>query len=167
MKPICHFCFRNPRLRGALGNVGLMVVLKLEPEDARIAARRIGTVDPKTVRQSLEEDTAESVGMSEQWEAWAQAIAGLEGAEAASRRRRGGEAFMRLPSGAVHRVHCTYLPRPRVDRRTLAAVKRHYLATYFRSRDDIARDLDDGSSSAPPTGARVIREPLVRRRVHP
>jgi hypothetical protein len=131
----------NPRLRGALGNVGLMVVLKLEPEDARIAARRIGTVDPKTVRQSVADDMAESVSRDDQWEAWAQQIAGLEGAEAASRRRRGGEAFMRLSSGAVHRVHCPYLPRPQVDRHKLAEVKAEYLARYFRAKADVQADL--------------------------
>jgi hypothetical protein len=153
----------NPRLRGALGNVGLMVVLKLEPEDARIAARRIGTVNPKTVRQSVEDDTAESVGMSEQWEAWAQQIAGLEGAESASRRRRGGEAFMRLPSGAVHRVHCPFLPRPPVDRRTLAAVKRHYLTTYFRSRDEIAQDLTRDTTSSVAQQPSHTQQRIVRR----
>src|SRR5512146_1717715 len=116
------------RLRGALQNVGLEVILKAGRADAEYSARLLAAVDPLAVKHTVSDQTAEGrthptfFPLLEQWERHTQAIQTL----------RTGQAFVRLPDDSVHRVHTPTLPRITVTPQRLAAVRESYLHAHFR-----------------------------------
>jgi hypothetical protein len=132
------------RLKGALSNVGLEAVFKLDYDDAVYTARKLGRVEPKTVRQTVSADESESVGMNEQWQRWTQAIQDL------TQRH----AFVRLPDDRVVQLRSMPVPNPLVDAAELERVKAQYLKRYFRPLAEVAIDR------SPPTPVPTTTEPL-------
>ena len=130
----------STRLRGALQNAGLHVVFRLGRADAELTAKLIGRVDPRTVSRRSDVDT-EGVGMGEQWERVIQRIQDLPPQH----------AFIRTPAGGVTRVRTPHLPDPIVDPGHLAAIEARYLATYFRDRAAIEREMTPDQPSTPAT----------------
>lgn len=132
------------RLKGALSNVGLEAVFRLDRDDADYTARKIGRVDPKSVRQSISREESTSAGMAEQWETWIQAIQDL----------KQREAFLRHGPGAAIKVKTLAVPDPVVDPGKLAAVKQHYLDRYFQPPAPAVPTAEPPSAAAPPNGPR-------------
>src|SRR5512144_2028634 len=118
----------SERLRGALQNVGLKVILKAGRQDAEYSARLLAAVDPMSVKHTVADQAAEGrthptfFPLLEQWERHTQAIQTL----------KVGQAFIRLPDDSVHRVHTPTLPRITVAPQRLAAVRESYLHAHFR-----------------------------------
>ena len=117
----------SDRLKGALQNVGIEMILKSGRMDAEYSARILGSVDPMRVKHVVEDTTAEErshpayLSLQEQWEKQVQAIQQL----------RVGQAFVRLPDDSVHTVKTELLPRLTVTRQEVQAVREHYLSRYF------------------------------------
>lgn len=117
----------NERLRGALQNVGIEVVLKTGRMDAEYSARILGSVDPMQVKHVVEDEHAEErthpayLSLPEQWEHHVQAI----------QRLKVGEAFIRLPDDSIHKVRTTALLALGSGIEQLQAVQETYLARYF------------------------------------
>ncbi|WP_308380017.1 helicase HerA domain-containing protein [Streptomyces sp. ISL-43] len=117
----------SDRLKGALQNVGLEVVLKAGRPDAEHSARLFGTVDPDAVKHIVTDDAAEDrthpayYPLAEQWERQVQSIQQL----------RVGEAFVRLPDDRVQKVSTPRLPALTELPRALDEVERYYLDRYF------------------------------------
>ncbi|MEU5425712.1 type IV secretory system conjugative DNA transfer family protein [Streptomyces olivoreticuli] len=117
----------SDRLKGALQNVGLEVILKAGRPDAEYSARLFASVDPDAVKHVVTDHQAEErthptyYPLIEQWERHAQAIQGL----------RVGEAFMRLPNDRTQKVNTPSLPLLDVDPGELAEVEDYYLDRYF------------------------------------
>src|SRR5512144_2360769 len=118
----------SERLRGALQNVGLKVILKAGRQDAEYSARLLAAVDPLAVKHTVADQAAEGrthptfFPLLEQWERHTQAIQTL----------KVGQAFIRLPDDSVHRVKTPTLPTVAVSPQQLTAVRESYLRTYFR-----------------------------------
>src|SRR5512144_1572236 len=118
----------SDRLKGALQNVGLEVILKAGRADAEYSSHLLGAVDPMSVKHTVEdEDAVERTHptffpLLEQWEQHAQAIQTLGV----------GEAFIRLPDDSVRRVKTPTLPAVAVSQGQLTAVQEYYLQRYFR-----------------------------------
>src|SRR5512135_2566424 len=153
----------SDRLKGALQNVGLEVILKAGRADAEYSARLLAAVDPMSVKHTVtDEDAVERTHptffpLLEQWERHTQAIQTL----------RTGQAFIRLPDDSVHRVHTPTLPRITVTSQRLAAVRESYLHAHFRPMPRLdapaAVPLAPAATPAPaPKGER----PRIRRH-HP
>src|SRR5512146_2390191 len=87
----------SERLKGALQNVGLEVILKAGRQDAEYSARLLGAVDPLSVKHTVTDESAVErthptyFSLGEQWEAHVQAIQAL----------KTGQAFLRLPDDRV------------------------------------------------------------------
>src|SRR5512144_3324685 len=119
----------SERLKGALQNVGLEVILKAGRVDAEYSARLLAAVDPMSVKHTVENETAVErthptfFPLLEQWEQHAQAIQTLGV----------GEAFVRLPNDTVRRVKTPTLPAVAVSQGQLTAVQEYYLKQYFRA----------------------------------
>lgn len=117
----------SDRLKGALQNVGLEVVLKAGRPDAEHSARLFGTVDPDAIKHVVTDEAAEDrthptyYPLQEQWERQVQSIQQL----------RVGEAFVRLPDDQVRKVRTPRLPALTELPRTLDEVERYYLDRYF------------------------------------
>jgi hypothetical protein len=115
----------SDRLKGALQNVGIEMIMKSGRMDAEYSARVLGSVDPMEVKHLVEDDKAEErshpayMSLTEQWEKQVQAI----------QRLRVGEAFVRLADDSVHRVRTRTLPR--IGEQTLHHIRRRYLESYF------------------------------------
>lgn len=135
------------QLRGAMQNAGLEVVFRVGREDAEHSAAIMGQVDPRTVRQDGEDDTSETVGMREQWEGWTQELYG----------QWQGEAYVSInnlrphpfPMGLfrsrsprrVVKLQPLPVPDAVVDPDELARVEERYLATCFRPRAEVEREI--------------------------
>ncbi|KPI32439.1 hypothetical protein OV450_6947 [Actinobacteria bacterium OV450] len=119
----------SDRLRGALQNVGMEVVLKAGRPDAEHSARLFGTVDPDAVKHVVSDEAAEErthpayYPLQEQWERHVQAIQQL----------RVGEAYIRLPDDKVHKVITPHLPDLNPLPHGLAEVEDYYLHHYFEA----------------------------------
>jgi hypothetical protein len=117
----------SERLRGALQNVGIEVILKAGRMDAEYSARILGSVDPMTIKHVVvDEKTVDRshptyLSLPEQWEGQVQAI----------QRLRVGEAIIRLSDDSVHKVHTCRLPPLRTRPEELSAVRAEYLRRYF------------------------------------
>src|SRR4051794_25919269 len=117
----------SDRLKGALQNVGLEVILKAGRMDAEYSARLFGSVDPDAIKHTVENEAAEErthptyYSLPEQWERHVQAI----------QRLGVGNAFVRLPTDQLRKIRTMELPRVRPDPEALAAVHEHYLSRYF------------------------------------
>jgi DNA helicase HerA-like ATPase len=136
------------RLKGALSNVGLEAVFRLDRDDAEYTARKIGRVDPKSVRQAVSIEESQSAGMAEQWERWVQAIQDL----------KQREAFIRCGPGAATKVKTLSVPTPVVDPDQLAAVKEQYLTRYFRDQASVTAELErHRQADAPPPTQKRFR----------
>src|SRR5512146_3186070 len=137
----------SERLKGALQNVGLEVILKAGRQDAEYSSRLLGAVDPLSIKHTVEDETAEErthptfFPLLEQWEQHAQAIQTL-GA---------GEAFVRLPNDTVDRVRTPTLLRITVAPERLAAVREHYLRAYFRPVPRSTPATQPAGTAAPET----------------
>src|SRR5512146_3075581 len=124
----------SERLKGALQNVGLEVILKAGRADAEYSSRLLGAVDPMSVKHTVDDEAAVErthptfFPLLEQWEQHAQAIQTL----------KVGEAFLRLPNDRVHRVKTPTLPAVTVSFERLAAVQEYYLQRYFRAVSQLA-----------------------------
>src|SRR5512143_2731915 len=118
----------SERLKGALQNVGLEVILKAGRVDAEYSARLLAAVDPLAVKHTVTDQVAEErthptfFPLLEQWERHIQAI----------QRLRVGVAFIRLPDDIVHRIKTPTLPTVAVSPQQLTALRESYLRTYFR-----------------------------------
>src|SRR4051794_30443371 len=117
----------SERLKGALQNVGIEMILKSGRMDAEYSARILGSVDPMKVKHIVEDDKAEErshpayLTFPEQWEKQIQAI-----------QRLGiGQAFIRLPDDSVHTVHTISLPPVTIPKEAVDAVRRRYIQRYF------------------------------------
>jgi hypothetical protein len=119
----------SERLRGALGNVGLRAVFRLERADAEHYAGILGSVDPLAVKYEVADEQARGsrapvfYSLSEQWEGWVKAIMRLER----------GEAFIKLPNGTVTKVRTVVVPDPVVDLKRRAEIEQQYLERYFHA----------------------------------
>ncbi|MBP0937229.1 DUF87 domain-containing protein [Streptomyces sp. KCTC 0041BP] len=117
----------SDRLKGALQNVGMEVILKAGRPDAEHSARLFGSVDPDAVKHVVSDEAAEErthpayYPLQEQWERQVQSIQQLGV----------GEAYMRLPDDQVHKVHTPRLPDLQGLPHGLAEVEAHYLHRYF------------------------------------
>jgi hypothetical protein len=118
----------SERLKGALQNVGLEVVLKAGRADAEYSARLLAAVDPMRVKHTVDDAAAVErthptfLPLLEQWERQTQAIQTL----------KVGQAFIRVPDDTVHRVATPTLPTVAVAAARLGAIRESYLRTYFR-----------------------------------
>ncbi|MFD9978176.1 type IV secretory system conjugative DNA transfer family protein [Streptomyces sp. NPDC059017] len=117
----------SDRLRGALQNVGMEVILKAGRPDAEHSARLFGTVDPDAIKHVVADETAEErthpayYPLQEQWERQVQSIQQL----------RVGEAYIRLPDDQVHKVRTPHLPEIAAIPYDQDEVERYYLDRYF------------------------------------
>jgi hypothetical protein len=115
----------SERLKGALQNVGIEMIMKSGRMDAEYSARVLGSVDPMEVKHLVEDEKAEErshpayLSLPEQWEKQVQAI----------QRLRVGEAFVRLADDTVHKVRTRTLPK--IGEQTLQHIRRRYLDRYF------------------------------------
>jgi hypothetical protein len=121
----------SERLKGALQNVGIEMILKSGRMDAEYSARILGSVDPMKVKHIVEDEKAEErshpsyLSLPEQWEKQVQAI-----------QRLGiGQAFVRLPDDSVHTVTTASLPPVTVPKEALNEVRRRYIERYFEPMD--------------------------------
>jgi hypothetical protein len=157
----------SERLKGALQNVGLEVILKAGRADAEYSSRLLGAVDPMSVKHTVENEAAEErthptfFPLLEQWEQHAQAIQTL----------KVGQAFIRLPTDTVRQVHTPTLPRITVAPERMAAMREHYLRAYFRPMPRMGGSLGESpvSVSVPspgPVNGSPPQPPPIRR-YHP
>ena len=117
----------SERLKGALQNVGIEMILKSGRMDAEYSARILGSVDPMKVKHIVEDGKAEErshpayLTLPEQWEKQVQAI-----------QRLGiGHAFIRLPDDSVHTVRTESLPKVTVPKEAVDVVRARYIERYF------------------------------------
>jgi hypothetical protein len=117
----------SERLKGALQNVGIEMILKSGRMDAEYSARILGSVDPMKVKHIVEDAKAEErshpsyLSLPEQWEKQVQAIQSLGV----------GQAFIRLPDDSVHTVRTASLPAISVSKEAIAVVRQRYIERYF------------------------------------
>jgi hypothetical protein len=142
----------SERLKGALQNVGIEMILKSGRMDAEYSAKILGSVDPMEVKHTVEDDQAEErshpayMSLPEQSEKQVQAI----------QRLRVGEAFVRLADDSIHKLRTRTLPRVSVSAARLAAVRRTYLERYFVPAP--------GSVAAPALARASVVPPVISRR---
>jgi hypothetical protein len=141
----------SDRLKGALQNVGIEMILKSGRMDAEYSARVLGSVDPMEVKHLVEDEMAEErshpayMSLPEQWEKQVQAI----------QRLKVGEAFVRLADDTVHKIRTRTLPR--IGEQTLGQIRRQYLQRYFRSPNSTEK-----VAKAPVVVPAITRRPRVR-----
>jgi hypothetical protein len=117
----------SERLKGALQNVGIEMILKAGRMDAEYSARIMGSVNPMEVKHVVEDEQAEErshpaySSLPEQWERQIQDI----------QRLRIGEAFVRLADDSIHKVRTRTLPHVEASAARLAHIRRTYLERYF------------------------------------
>jgi hypothetical protein len=137
----------SEKLKGALQNVGIEVILKSGRMDAEYSARVMGSVDPMQVKHIVHDQVAEErshpayLSLQEQWEKQVQAI----------QRLRVGEAFVRLADDSVYRLRTRMLPRVALSAGRLEEVRQRYLERYFASVQAFLAPA-------------VLRSPLISRR---
>jgi hypothetical protein len=134
----------SERLKGALQNVGIEMILKSGRMDAEYSARILGSVDPMQVKHVVEDDKAEErshpayLSLPEQWEKQVQEI-----------QRLGiGQALIRLPDDSVHTVKTATLPQVTVPKEAVDIVRSRYLERYFKPVD-AAQPLQEVSPLLP------------------
>jgi hypothetical protein len=116
----------SERLKGALQNVGIEMILKSGRMDAEYSARVLGSVDPMEVKHLVEDENAEErthpmySSLPEQWERQVQAI----------QRLRVGEAFVRLADDSVHKIRTKTLPKLG-NAYAINEIRQEYLTRYF------------------------------------
>ncbi|GAA5154412.1 hypothetical protein GCM10023321_26190 [Pseudonocardia eucalypti] len=143
----------SDRLKGALQNVGIEMILKTGRMDAEYSARLIGAVNPMEVKHVVTDDQAEErthpsyLSLPEQWERHVQAI----------QRLRVGETFVRLPDDSVHNILTPSVPKVVVPRERLEAVRQVYLTKYFGPIEDREVLAQAGESAGP--AATIGRRP--------
>ena len=137
----------SERLKGALQNVGIEMILKSGRMDAEYSAKVLGSVNPMEVKHLVQDEAAEErthpayLSLPEQWEHQVQAI----------QRLRVGEAFVRLQDDSVHKVRTTTLPHMAVSQELMKHVRTTYLQRYFPRTD----------ATVPPI--KLADEPIIRR----
>lgn len=142
----------SDRLKGALQNVGLEVILKAGRSDAEYSSRLFGSVDPLSVKHTVADGEAEDrthptyYPLQEQWEEQVQAIQRLDV----------GEAFIRLPSDSVKKVKTMRLPQINVNSDKLAEIHDYYLKTYFQNAQSFSE-----TELSPPI---YTQAPIISRR---
>jgi hypothetical protein len=142
----------SERLKGALQNVGIEMILKSGRMDAEYSARVLGSVDPMEVKHLVEDVNAEErshpayMSLAEQWEKQVQAI----------QRLRVGEAFVRLQDDSVHKVRTRALPTVTASAIRMAEIRRRYIQRYFMPM------VPQGTVATGITGSAPLR--TVRRR---
>ncbi|GGS82819.1 type IV secretory system conjugative DNA transfer family protein [Streptomyces cinerochromogenes] len=148
----------SDRLKGALQNVGMEVILKAGRPDAEHSARLFGVVDPDAIKHVVSDEAAEErthpayYPLQEQWERHVQSIQQL----------RVGEAYIRLPDDEVYKVQTPRLPDLDAFPHDLAEVESHYLHRYFeRPRTEGAAARAPGITELPHTAIR--RRPAISR----
>jgi hypothetical protein len=133
----------SERLRGALQNVGIEVILKAGRMDAEYSARILGSVEPMTIKHVVDnEDAVERthptyLSLPEQWERQVQTI----------QRLRTGEALIRLADDSVHKVKTPTLAQLTTHIEQMEAVRQTYLHGYFVP----APSASPFQTSAPPS----------------
>jgi hypothetical protein len=142
----------SERLRGALQNVGIEVILKAGRMDAEYSARILGSVEPMAVKHMVEDQAAVErthptyLSLPEQWEGQVQAI----------QRLRVGEAIIRLSDDSVHKMRTCKLPSLRTRPEELNVVRTEYLKRYF---------VPAGTAhlTPPPRPVSGLNQPIGRR----
>jgi TraM recognition site of TraD and TraG len=140
-------------LKGALQNVGLEVILKTGRADAEYSAKLLGSVDPMSVKHTVDDSGADKrthpayFPLPEQWERQVQAIQTLGI----------GQAFVRLPDDRVQRVKTPTLPEATPDPSKLAEIQAYYLERYFRQPQE-------GQTAGATTPRQTPQAPLIGRR---
>lgn len=125
----------SDRLKGALQNVGIELIMKAGRTDAEYSARVLGSVDPMAVKHQVRDEKAEDrthptyFSLAEQWEEQVQAIQHL----------KVGEAFIRLPTDDVRKIRTPALPRVNLRSERLQEVQQSYLDRYFVKRPPLAK----------------------------
>ncbi|MGA5823427.1 type IV secretory system conjugative DNA transfer family protein [Kitasatospora sp. NPDC094028] len=153
----------SDRLKGALQNVGLEVILKAGRPDAEYSARMFGTVNPDAVKHLVADDQAEErthptyYPLQEQWERQVQWVQQLHT----------GEAYIRLPNDRVQKVRTPTLPHLAVEPSLVASVEQDYLRRFFRSAPDQPRAGRRAPQPARPPISRRHRRRQVREFVEP
>jgi hypothetical protein len=146
----------SERLRGALQNVGVEMILKTGRFDAEYSAHILGSVDPMERKHVVEDDKAEErthpvyLSLPEQWERHVQGI----------QRLKVGQAYVRLPDDSVHKVSTPTLPRVALDLERLYEVQETYLSRYFEPVDRTALAPYEVLADVPPIIGR--RSPAQR-----
>ncbi|MGW2954820.1 type IV secretory system conjugative DNA transfer family protein [Streptomyces eurythermus] len=150
----------SDRLKGALQNVGMEVILKAGRPDAEHSARLFGVVDPDAIKHVVSDGAAEErthpayYPLQEQWERHVQSIQQL----------RVGEAYIRLPDDQVHKVRTPRLPELDVFPRDLAEVEHYYLHRYFQRPR-----TEDAAAEAPSIAEfphrAIQRRPAISRQI--
>src|SRR3954463_6717912 len=108
----------SERLKGALQNVGIEMILKSGRMDAEYSAKILGSVNPMEVKHLVDDEHAEErthpsyLSLPEQWEYHVQQIQ-LLGV---------GEAFIRLMDDTVHKLRTPTLPPLAVSKHQLQVV---------------------------------------------
>jgi hypothetical protein len=122
----------SERLRGALGNCGCHVYFKLSRSDAEVTARSLGSVDPYTVKDEAHTDTQHALylGLSEQWEAWTQAVSDGLGKR---------QAYVKTFDRRATLIRTLDVPDASVPQERLDEVLDHYSQLYQRSTHEIER----------------------------
>ncbi|MFJ9643231.1 type IV secretory system conjugative DNA transfer family protein [Streptomyces sp. NPDC101206] len=144
----------SDRLKGALQNVGMEVILKAGRPDAEHSARLFGSVDPDAVKHVVSDEAAEErthpayYPLQEQWERQVQSIQQL----------RVGEAYIRLPDDRVRKVTTPRLPDLDVLPHDLVDVEDYYLRRYFE------RPRSESTATGLPGIAGLSHASISRRR---
>lgn len=148
----------SDRLKGALQNVGMEVILKAGRPDAEHSARLFGTVDPDAIKHIVTDHAAEErthptyYALQEQWERQVQSIQQL----------RVGQAFIRLPNDEVRKVTTPTLPNLTEPPESLAEVEQYYLDRYFEP-PSVAAPLVT-TTQAPASSTLIGRRPGPHRK---
>ena len=152
----------SERLKGALQNVGIEMILKSGRMDAEYSARVLGSVDPMEVKHLVEDEQGRGAKSS-----------GLLCPLPSSGRNRCrqssgckiGEAFVRLADDSVHKVRTRTVPR--IGEQTLQHIRRRYLDSYFTRPSSQSQVVSVPAIRSVIGGVRVTRcqvAPQGRRR---
>jgi type IV secretion system coupling TraD/TrwB family protein len=150
----------SEKLKGALQNVGVEVILKSGRMDAEYSARVLGSVNPMEVKHTIEDDSAEVrshpayMSLPEQWEKQVQAI----------QRLRVGEALVRLADDSVHKIRTKTLRALRMNRGggELSLMRAKFLDRYFTEPAAVVQECFRTPGAEPLIG----RRPLGARGLH-
>jgi hypothetical protein len=135
------------RLQGALQNVGVEMCLRVGREDADLMARWLGAVDPMSVKLEATTPNGRPVfySVQEQWESWAQALAGLENRH----------VLVKLAGKPAVQIRTLHLPPVKAKPQDIEQVKAHYRKKLMKTRDEII--LPHQQRAQRPEGPTVAR----------
>lgn len=140
----------SPRLRSALQNAGIEVVLLLDREDAEYSAKKIGKVDLAQVKHIVEDTEAEArthpvfASVVEQWEGWVQSIQEMLPGEAwvAVNQRVNAHGFhLRRTNRKTHKITTMPVVAPQIDSGLLTEIEAEYVHRYFTPESAVREQI--------------------------